>query len=91
MRKAKALFTKNAEQIQVEGYEFVGHGTQGAIFLNKEVDQYVVVQAIAKKEGFDAWEDIDAQAEKDRKAEEKAKAKAEKVAKAKAKKEEEGE
>jgi hypothetical protein len=91
MRKAKDDFTTATNQIKVDGYEFVGYGTEGGIFLNKETDQYVVVKAVAKKEGYDAFEDMDAQEEKEAKArerEEKRKAKAEK---AKAKKEEKGE
>jgi hypothetical protein len=88
MRNAKADFTTAAQTIAVEGYEFVGFGTEGAIFLNKSTDQYVVVKAIAKKEGYDAWEDIEAQEEKDRKAEEREAKRKEKAVKAAEKKRE---
>lgn len=94
MRQAKEDFTKATDQIKVDGYEFVGFGTEGGIFLNKDTDQYVIVKAVAKKEGYDAWEDIEAQEEKEAKAlkrEEKRKAKAEKAKAKKKEKEEEGE
>lgn len=88
MRNAKADFTVAAQTIEVEGYEFVGFGTEGAIFLNKESDQYVVVKAIAKKDGYDSEEDMEAQAEKERKAEEREAKRKEKAIKAAEKKRE---
>lgn len=80
MRKAKDIVTQSLEELAPTGFTFIGFGTEGAIFQSGE--QYVVVKAVAKKEGYDPEEDIRTQMEKEEKAaerEEKRRAKAKKA------------
>jgi uridine phosphorylase len=87
MREAKSIITKSFEELSAPGYTFVGFGTAGAIF-ESESGQYVIAKAIAKKEGYDAMEDIREQLEKEEK---QAQAEAKKAEKAKKRKEKEAE
>ena len=77
-RILKRDVTAQLEGFAIEGLEFVGFSTEGAIFLEKEKDVYVVIKAIVKSDSFDSdfeMDEYDAKEKARKEREEKAAAK----------------
>ena len=80
MREFRANFITQLEGVDFEGFVFVGNTVDGPAFENEKGD-IVVVKPIAKKEGFDVNDAIQAQNEKEQAALEREQERAAKAAK----------
>lgn len=57
MNEVRVSFYETVKDVAFEGHQFVGMGTEGAIFVNAE-GNYAVVKVIAKKADFDAEAEV---------------------------------
>lgn len=53
-RELKRVVTMEMENVEIAGLEFVGFTVKGALFLEKEKDTYVEIQAVVKSDTFDS-------------------------------------
>ena len=95
MREMRENVINQLSEIEIVGFEYVGQITDGVLLHNTDLDSYLVLKPIAKKEDFDSEDALEEFEDKQAKALEREQARLEKAVKraekAKAKLEEEGE